>query len=967
MRDPRRSIRTIVVVALIALGVAPPATRAATAPATTNAPAVPGASAPPAPRLGDSLRTDPQVRAGTLPNGLRWFVRKNARPEHRVALRLAVDAGSNLEADDQQGLAHFVEHMNFNGSTHFKPDELVKYLESIGLRFGADANAYTSFDETIYMLDVPTDRDTLLDRGLEALSDFAGRATLTDTEIQKERGVVLEEWRLGRGAQERLLRKQFPVLFHGSRYADRLPIGKPEIIEHGDVTRLRDYYRDWYTPDHMAVIAVGDIAPARMDSLIRVHFGDLSRPNTPRPPRVFDIPPHPETRINIATDKEATGSEVAIYYKRPRRAFATVADFRRGLVEGLYGDMLNSRLDEIAHRADAPFLNAGAYDSPLGRTLDAYILAADVTDGGLEKGLTGVLQEVARVRQHGFLASELKRAKDEVRAQNERAYAEREKSESDRFASRLVTTFLTGDSSPGIEKRYALTRALLDGVTLAEINALTPRLVHDDNRVVLVTAPEKPGATVPTEAAVRTILADAARAKVAAWVDHAAGRTLGSDPQKAGTITARRVIDEIGVTVLTLSNGVEVWLKPTDFKADEILLTAYAPGGYSLADSADFLPAWIAPSAVGAMGVGDIKAVDLDKLTAGHIVGAPASIGAFTQAITGSTRPADLETELKLIQLTFAGPTRDPDAFVALKKNFHAVLADRANNPEQVFQDTVTAVNTGRFYMQRVPTADQVDSVRLEPVLNFFRQRYANAADFTFFFAGTFSVDSIAPVLARYLGSLSSQGRRLSTFVPRGPHFPAGVRTVTVRKGVEPKSSTRITFFSSQGLEELDLHRARACATILTDHLRERLREMLGGTYGASASFGYLAPVPGYSTMSIAFGCAPENVETMVAATLDEVKKLCDAGPSAEDLEKDQAIERRELEVNVRQNAYWTGSLQTTHLLGWDPRRIAKRRERIDLLTTENLRQTFRTYFPLDHYTVITLLPEATGPPKSDK
>jgi zinc protease len=354
--------------------------------------------------LGDTLRLDARVRTGVLPNGLRYFIRANHKPEARVVLRLAVNVGSTAEADDQRGLAHLNEHMNFNGSAHFKPDELVAYLQSIGLRFGADANAYTTFDETVYSLEVPTDRDSLLDRGVTALSDFAGRATLTDREIDKERGVVLEEWRLGLGAGDRIRRKQLPIVFHGSRYADRLPIGLPDVIEKAPYDRLRAFYHDWYTPDHMAVVAVGDIDPGKMETLIRERFGDLRRPPQARPVPVFDIPPHKETLVAIATDPEATGSSVTLGFKSPHEVTATVGDYRRDLVRDLYFSMLNERFDEIAHRAAPPFLDAGTGGGMLGRTDDMWELDAAAKDGGIVNGLAALLEEVARVRAHGFLA-----------------------------------------------------------------------------------------------------------------------------------------------------------------------------------------------------------------------------------------------------------------------------------------------------------------------------------------------------------------------------------------------------------------------------------------------------------------------------------------------------------------------------------------------------------------------------------
>ena len=916
---------------------------------------------PAVPALTDTLRLDARIRTGVLPNGLHFFIRVNHKPEARVSLRLAVNAGSTVEADDQRGLAHFSEHMNFNGSEHFKPEELVAYLESIGMRFGADANAYTSFDETVYILEVPTDRDTLLDRGVLALSDFAGRGTFTDREIDKERGVVMEEWRLGQGAGERIGRQQYPVIFHGSRYADRLPIGLPEIIQKAPYDRLRAYYRDWYSPQRMAVVAVGDVDPVKMEALIRKHFGGLKPAAKFSPTPVFEIPRHAETLISIATDPEATRSSVSVMFKGPHLPSVTVADYRRDLVRNLYASMLNARFSEVARRADPPFLGAGSGYFELGRSADAWQVNAGVKDGGIEAGLAAMLEEVARVKQHGFLPSELTRAKDRTRANYERAYAERDKSESNGFARELVSHYLTGEPVPGIETEYAITLRLLDGVTLEELNALTPALMPDGNRVVLASAPSK-GAPAPGEAALRAVLDREAHAAPSAWVDSTTGKRLMTKLPVPGRVKSRRTIDEIGTTVLTLANGVEVWLKPTNFKADEILFSASALGGLSTAPPADYPAAWIAGSVIGDAGVGGFTGTELQKLLAGRIARAGASYEDYTQGVNGSARPADLETALQLTYLTFTQPTRDPAGFAALKQRMQAFLKDRANSPEAVFSDSIDAVNDGHLYLDRVPTAAELESVSLDRVLEFHKERFANAADFTFAFAGNFQVDSITPLLARYLGSLPSQGKPTAAYGKRFPAYPAGVRAFEVHKGLEPKSSTRVTFFTpGQPIEELDMHRARACAAILNDHLRQTLRELMGGTYGASAWFGSLSPVPGFATMNVGFGCDPARVDTMVKATLAEVQKLRDDGPTSADVQKDQEIERRELEVALQRNGTWTGSILTSLQAGIDPRRIAHRRERIDLLNTENLKETFRKYFPLDRRTVITLLPEATA------
>ncbi len=917
------------------------------------------------PAPGDSLRWNPAIRSGRLSNGMRYMILQNAWPDDRGSVRLAVNIGSTGEDDDQQGFAHFAEHMNFNGSTHFKSaDDLVAYLRSVGLRFGPDANAYTSFDETVYMLDIPTDRDSLLDRGLLALSDFAGRGTFSEAEIQGERGVVLEEWRRGRGAFDRIIRKFIPVALGGSRYAERLPIGKPEIIEKGSAARLRDFYTQWYTPERMMVIAVGDFTPDRIDALVRSHFGSLpARPKALPTPK-YDVPSHPDTRIAVATDPEAPSSSVAIYFKHERRRSLTVADFRRRLADRIFLEAFSARLGEIEHRANAPFLAAQVSGQPLGRSLDALVLGAQVADGGIERGLAGLLEEVARVRQHGFLESEVHRAVEQVSAENERAWAERAKTESNGIAADLVASFLYGNVAPGIEESCRLTRLLLPAITVKEVNGRTLRVLHNDNRAILAVAPEKAGVPAPREDSLRAIVERAGAATVTAWVDQADSRKLPVAAPRKDAIKSRRTIPEIGTTVLTLSNGAEVWLKPTDFKSDEIGFTSYAPGGGSVVDSTEYIAALVSPLAVNDGGVGGFKSTELKKLLAGKIVTVNAVPNPYAYMLNGSCRPADLETALQLVVGTFTQPTPDTAGFNALRERFASILDLRANVPEQVFEDTAVAVNAGNFYMDRVPTAAGIRAVRLERALALHQRGFGNAADFTFFFVGAFQVDSVAPLIARYLAGLPSTGKKTAAFVPRAPRFPKDVRKSEVRKGLEPKSQTRITWFDESRIpdpleNELESFRGRIAASILQDHLREVLREALGGTYSATASFNSRIPLDGSNSLSINFGSAPDSVSKLVTAALEVVRKLRDEGPSASDLSKVQEVERRELETREKQNTYWTASLQTLHQLGRDPRRMIKRRERIDQLTREAVHEAFRRFLPAGRYTVITLLPEA--------
>ncbi len=672
-------------------------------------------------RLEDPLPFDPAVRRGRLPNGMSYYIRRNARPEHRVALRLAVDAGSVLEQEDQRGLAHLLEHMAFNGSKHFAPGELVGFLESIGARFGADANAYTSFDETVYMLEVPTDRSGLVEKGLTVLADFAGGWTLSKDEIDKERGVVLEEWRLGQGANSRLQRLQFPILMHGSRYAERLPIGDPDVIKSSDPGRLRAFAREWYRPDRMAVAVVGDVDPVKAERWIQDKLGEVpaAAPGATRP--VYDIPNHPETLVSVATDPEARVSGVSVIFKHPKLPEGRVGDYRRSLVETLFHSMVNSRLAEMARRGDAPFLGASSSGGTIGRNTDTEVLGAVVADGGIATGLRALLTEAERVRRHGFAPAELDRARRELLAQYERAWQERDKSESSSYAREYVSNFLTGEPSPGIDVELALVRQFLPTITLDEVRDVTLRNIHEDSRVVLAVAPQKEGVAVPTEAEVRGVLTSVTQVAVTPWEDRTAGRQLLEKPPLGGTVVSRRKIDPLGITVLTLSNGVEAWLKPTDFKNDQVVFGADAFGGASLAAPEHVVEALLSPVAVGEMGAGEFTPVEIEKLLAGKLVQVSPEVQHYTHGISGSSTPADLETALQLVYLELTAPNDRPEGFEVLRHRLETAIAHRASDPGSVYGDAIVEINTAGHYLYR-PLLPRALCQRRRPHLRLRRQ-----------------------------------------------------------------------------------------------------------------------------------------------------------------------------------------------------------------------------------------------------
>jgi zinc protease len=911
--------------------------------------------------LSQALPVDPAVRTGQLANGLRYYIRRNPLPANRVSLRLAVNVGSLQEENDQRGLAHFLEHMAFNGSDNFKPGELVAFLESIGARFGPHVNAYTSFDETVYMLDVPADKPGYVDRGMLALHDFAAGMSLVPEEVDKERGVVIEEWRGRLGAGSRLTEKQLPVIFSGSRYAERLPIGTPEILKSFPRQRVVDFYRKWYRPDQMAVVVVGDIDPTEAQQLVEQRFGPIPTVSAAVATVDRSVPPNKDTQYSVATDPEAQGWTVSIAFKRPVEVERTVGDYRRSLIQQLVGQMLNLRLREIARRPNAPFLSAQAGGSGLGRSVELFELEATVQEGRLATGLEALVLESRRMQTFGFTREELERAKASTLAFFERANKERNTSESPQYASEYVRAFLEQEPTPGIEFEYKIAATFMPSITLDEVMSEARKLVHDENRLVLAVAPEKQGVAVATEAQLKTAMTKAEGSAIEAWADELASRDLIEKAPAPGKVVSRREIKEVGATILTLSNGIEVWLKPTDFKNDQVLFGSYALGGTSLASEQDFAEATLATSLVGMGGLGGLNPVDLSKLMAGKIAQASPTISEYTHGTSGSASPADLETALKLNYLVFTAPNLSREAFELLKRRYSSALENQAQNPRFVFGEKVEQINTSNHYTAKSPTPADIQALDLEAMSRFYKERFANAADFTFLFVGAFKVDDMVPLLERWVATLPSTGKKASNFRDVGVRFPARVVTEEVRKGKEPASQTVMSFFADTNLDELEMHRARAAASLLGIRLRDILREELGGTYSVGVSYNSTLPVKGYGAVTVRFGSSPENVQKLTDAVLKEVERLKTEGPSAEDVAKVQELERRDLEESAKQNAYWIGSLQTVHMLGWDPVGITRRGERIEKLSAPVLQDMFKKYFPLDRYTVVTLKPEAAA------
>ena len=910
----------------------------------------------PAP-LTSTIPVDANITTGAFPNGLRYYIRANSKPEKRTELRLVVNAGSLLEDEDQRGLAHFVEHMAFNGTKHFPKQALLQFLESIGMRFGADVNASTGFDETTFMLQVPTDNPAVLDKSMLILEDWAHNVSFDDAEIDKERGVIEEEWRLGRGAGARLQDKQFPVLLKGSRYAERLPIGTMDVVRNFKHDRLRQFYTDWYRPDLMAVVAVGDFDAAAIQALVNKHFSTIPAAKSPKTRPVYPVPAQPGTLFAVATDKEMPSTTVEVYSKLPAPDPTTIGAYRNDIVAGLFAGMLSARFAEMAQKPDAPFLAAGTSRGQFVRSAEATTLSALVKEDGIERGLRALFAETARVAQFGFTATELDRQKQNILRGLERAVAEKDTQDSGALADEYVRNFATREPIPGIVYEQGLYQRFLPEITLGEINALAKTWVPDGNRVVVISAPDKPGFTVPTEATLAGAMAGATSAPLAAYVDNVETQPFFDATPTPGAITKTATKDSIGITEWDLSNGVKVVLKPTTFKDDEIVFRATSPGGTSLASDADFIPASTAAGVLAAGGLGKLGMLDLRKALTGKIASASPAIGDLDESISGGGSKKDLETMFQLIYLRFTEPRADAAIFNTIVTQSRAMLANQAARPEYAFYTTLTSAMTQDNLRARPMTVETLSQMNLDKSLAFYKDRFSDASDFTFVFVGSFDLAAMKPLVEKYIGSLPSTHRK-ETWRDVVMRPPAGVVEKTVEKGMEPKSQTSIIFNGAFPYNQEQRVAIRAMANVLENRLRETLREDLGGTYSVNASPNVSKfPREEYS-FEVAFGSDPKRVEALTKTVFAEIEKLKAGGPTEKEVADTKETFLREFEANTKQNAYWLSQIAFKYQYGEDPATLLAVPDFYRKIDAAMIQQAARQYLDTRRFVHVVLLPE---------
>lgn len=904
-----------------------------------------------------TLPLDPAVRTGKLGNGFTYYIRHNEDPKHRVLLYLVSKAGSILEDEDQRGLAHFIEHMGFNGTKHFPHNQLVDYLQRSGVRFGADVNAYTSFDETVYELPVSSDKPELLKGGIRIIRDWAQEASLEPAAIDKERGVVLEEKRMGKGAAERIQRQTWPVMFNQSRYAERIPIGLDTVIENFKRPAIARFYRDWYRPDLQALIVVGDINVDAMEQTVRACFSTLKNPPHERPRPTYQVPLTGRNQFIAVTDKEMTGTVINVLIKHRAPGLRTYAGYRAAITCRLFNQMLGERYAELSRLADPPFIGGGAEISGLPGGLDSYGVSVTAKPGELERGFKAAWRETVRVKRFGFTRDELDRAKGAYLAAMGEAVKEKDKTNSSSYVDEYLRLFLKGEASPGIIKEYALTRAAMPTITLADLDALCKTYIRNTDRDVLIMAPENEQAHLPQQAEVSGWFREVEGETLNRYHDGAGSKPLLSAEPVPGRIISRQYDSGTGVITYILGNGLKVVLKPTNFQNDEILFNGSAPGGSSLYSDADYQSAAFAAKLISANGAGNYAADELGKFLSGKQLSVAPYITERFEGFNGAATKEDMETCLQLLYAYFTEPRKDSIRFRGIMERSKDALLSRSNNPKAVFNDTVSAV-LGNYNVRKTgPSVEKLGQISLDRSFAIYRERFADAGNFTFTFAGNIDTSQIKPLLEKYLGSLPSTGSR-ERARELDSYPPAGYIVKTVHKGSEPQASVLLVFsgpfnYSPEHNIELD-----ALKEVLEIRLLERLREEESGVYSPAVSASSSKYPQQRFIFSIQFGCAPENVEKLIASTLDEVSKLHTAGPLRENVSKWLAEENTSTETELKTNKFWLAYL-SSQLQNNEPLdEINREADLRGQVGPEVLRQLAAKYLKGDNLIRLVLLPE---------
>lgn len=912
--------------------------------------------------LKTPLTSDSSVRSGTFENGLSWSIMRNSEPKDRLMLRLAVNAGSVLEENDQKGVAHLVEHMAFNGSEHFAKNELIDYFESIGMKFGPEVNAYTSFDETVYMLEIPADDPAILEQSLLVLRDWACGLNFDQDELDKERGVVIEEWRLGRGAQGRASDAEFPIIFKGSVYADRLPIGSPEIVKTVSRERVMDFYQRWYRPDLMSVMVVGDADPDVLQQALEASVGTIAKAKG-KPAR--PVPAGPKSGkpgVLVFRDPEIQYATAEILEASAARALKTVGDYRAALVQSIAEAAFNTRLEEKTLVADPVILGAGAGSQRIARPSDFSYLVAVPQSGRFRDGFEALLEEWLRFREFGITSGELERAKQDILDSSKQRWLNREKIHSASHAANLVNEWLYGDVMISADDEYELNSMLVPEISGDDVNRMISEWFADRGTSLVVTAPEGIG-DIPSEAELLDLwLHWTPSSALTAYTENALDRplfdpALASGTDTDGAVVSERTLTAQGLVEWKLKNGVTVLAMPTDFKDNEILFSAWSKGGSSLVSDSDYPSAAVSTSYARMSGLNGFSATDVQKKLSGMTVSVTPWLDASYEGLSGSSSIQDLETAFKLMNLWFTRPYFTGEAWGSLRTQLDTVAASREKDPGEMFADLKTRLLYGDDVRHSNLSPSLVARMNAESAENTFVGRFADAGDFTFVFVGSFELDNLKRFAASYLADLPSSGNPEEAAAHRTA-FPAGVNADVLKKGIDPKSRVFMAFGGPTEVAGRDRELYGYLCSLLEIRLREIVREDMSGSYGVSVRGALIDYPESFFETDIEFGCEPGREDELAAAVLEQVRWL-KSGPVPETyVTKLRETWKRTQEEGLHNNGYWLRKLLSFGMSARSYDGIPDLDGVLAGLNGENLRNLAERYFDESNYVKAYLKPE---------
>ncbi|MEO8961450.1 MAG: insulinase family protein [Ginsengibacter sp.] len=911
--------------------------------------------------LNDKLPVDPNIKTGKLSNGLTYYIRQNKKPEQKVELRLAVNAGSILEDDNQQGLAHLTEHMAFNGTKHFKKNDIVSFLQSIGVGFGSDLNAYTGFDETVYILPIPTDKPGNIEKGFQILEDWAHNVTDSADDIDGERPIVLEESRLGKGARDRINKKIYPLLYAGSKYAHRLPIGIDSIVRDAPYDVIRKFYTDWYRPDLMAVIVVGDIDPAKAESLVRKYFSNIKNPANQRPREYAEVPSYQKSRAEVVTDKEATSYSFQVHYSAQKiNPSVTLGDYKNDLIKHIFSSLLNQRLRELTQKENPPFVYASSGFGSDARGYESFQAYIGTGNSDSLTGLKAFEEELERVKKYGFTTAELARVKADMLNFIEQAFNEKNKTESSEYAEEYIRNFLTEEPIPGIANEVAYYKELLPQITVDDVNAIGKGLNQNSNVFVALTGPEPKDTTaLPTADEILAVRDEVKKMDIQPYEEKAIATSLLTKNPAEGKVVSTKKNLILGTIDFKLSNGVTVTLKHTDFKNDQILMSAVRPGGknnYGVSDK--YNAEYMIPVITG-MGVGEFSPLDLKKVLSGKTVSVSPSLGRYTDGFSGSSSVKDVESMMQLIYLYGTSPRKDTALFRSFVQKNKAQLTFLSANPQVVFVDSFynTLYHHSPLAPIAVPKASYFDDLNLDRIMQIYKERFEDANGMHFTFVGSIDDNELKPLLEKYIASLPTTSKKFN-YIDNKLRPIQGKVTVDVHKGSEPKALILAVYSGEIPYSDELALKADAISEILNIRIIENLREKIQGIYGGGTQFQFEKIPYSHYSFFLQIPCGPEKLDTLLQAARAEIQSLITDGPSKENLEKVKKQWHEQHKVNVKENGTWLSKLQSFYFPGDNPDYFIQYDKYVNALTTKDIQDAAKLLLSGKNVVTGILLPE---------